>query len=490
MEPRASATPALLGLTALALALRLTAIGSESLWYDEAISLKLAAAPYRDLLSGAARDNGNPWGYWLILRAWQALVGPGIETARALSALLGSLVVPATYRLARADGVRRTESLLAALLVAASPPLVFLGREARVYALFAVAAALTALAAGGVRRGRTSAHVELVLGGISLLYLHYYAFFVLAALALAIVWGRRLSTSEAARLAATYACIGLAFVPLLPLLRAQLAEGATRSESSWGPHAVLFPFHSLVGHTLAWKLDPRWLLAAAYAMVVLGVVLPAAWGLLRQRRAPVLSTVTPLATFFLVLLVSLRSPLLHSRYMAVVVPCMMISLVAGLSSLANERPRLARSVALLAATLIVASLARLYAEPHKPDWRGVAEAVGRIAPGLPVFFLDDTGALPYAYYRPSDASFAVAASADGTRWADDSALASMSAQPRGFWLALYLPYASAAVMDELTRELSHRYRVDRLEDRLGVRLMLMNVPPGHPASAESGSEAK
>src|SRR6266478_4871948 len=119
-----------LAATGVGLALRLIGLGHESIWYDESFSLIMAEADYADLATGRVADPGNPAGYFLLLRAWQDLLGSRtIETARALSAVLGVLAVPAVWFLARATGVARRAAWLACLLVAVSPPLVYLGQE-------------------------------------------------------------------------------------------------------------------------------------------------------------------------------------------------------------------------------------------------------------------------------------------------------------------------------------------------------------------------
>src|SRR5207244_10676342 len=91
----------------------------------------------------------------LLLRAWQDLLGSrSIETARALSGVLGVLAVPAVWWLARVSGVPRRAAWLACALVAVSPPLVYLGQEARVFAL--VAALTPGRRAATVEIGRAS----------------------------------------------------------------------------------------------------------------------------------------------------------------------------------------------------------------------------------------------------------------------------------------------------------------------------------------------
>jgi hypothetical protein len=461
----------LAGATLLALALRVVAIGHESVWIDEAVSLRLAASSVGDLVSGAARDEGNPWGYWVLLHFWREWFGPTIEAARMLSAVLGSLIAPATFLLARSEGVSRATSLWAALAAGVAPPLLFLGREARVYAIFAVVAALTCVAAAAVRQGRRFGYLWFVVSAIALVYLHYYAFFVLGALGFALVWERWSSVKHLLSVGASYLAIGLAFLPSVPLFLKQLGAGSTRSAETWLLHLGAYPLYAVAGHTLVWKRSDHLTFVAVYLVVVVAIVLPVIYGLVRAASAPVVSTAVTIGTPALVALASLRSPILNSRYMSVAVPAVMVVLVVGIAALFRRWPRLAAATAAATAILMGASLYRLYTQPHLPDWRGVATAVAASDPSLPVFFYDDTGNLPFMYYRPElDRHVIMPVFSDAT-WEEKGVFAKMAAQPRGFWIALYLPYAKPGELDELTGRLRARFGAAQVQDFLGIRLI-------------------
>ena len=63
---------ALVGITALALALRVLGISRQSVWFDEAFSVGIAALPLPALLDATAHDL-NPPLYYLVLHAWLPL---------------------------------------------------------------------------------------------------------------------------------------------------------------------------------------------------------------------------------------------------------------------------------------------------------------------------------------------------------------------------------------------------------------------------------
>jgi len=122
-------------LTFLGFALRLYRIGYQSVWWDEAYSVHVAQRGMAAVLGlpGSIAWNHPPLHYGL-LTGWTRLAGFSELSIRYLSLLLGVLLLPATYRVARRLFDRPTA--LATMAVAAlSPAYVVYSQEARVYAL-------------------------------------------------------------------------------------------------------------------------------------------------------------------------------------------------------------------------------------------------------------------------------------------------------------------------------------------------------------------
>jgi 4-amino-4-deoxy-L-arabinose transferase-like glycosyltransferase len=469
--------------TVLALALRLTGLGHESIWYDEAASLELARHPVYDIVTGApaARDPGNPVGYFALLRLWLLLVGASIENARALSAVAGALGVPAVWLLARACRLPRPVGLLAALLVAASPPLVYLGQEARVFAVFATVAPLAAACVAAIQhRGSWWAWVGFAALGALMVHLHYYAAFVLAALGLYLtVWAWVHDRRALWKLALCTLAVVLAFAPWLGLLRWQLQQGATRSTESWLQHLALMPLFDLGGRTLVWKESGLPAVVAADVAVAVLVFAPAAWLLRRCRPFPwpvlAFAAGVPLSAA----IVALKTPMIHSHYLSVVIPAVLLlvacALVAGWRQGAR-RLVVAASLALAAVTAV--SLGRLYAEPHKDDWRGLAARVDRDGGATPAYFYEDIGADCFVYYDPARQAVRLTEPFDGGGgWERGGDAGRMRGQADGFWFVLYLPDGArrdegGPVVDWLRRE----FRVDA--DEPFGRMRLLRCRPG------------
>lgn len=116
---------------ALAAVIRLAGIGIESVWFDEAYSIRLATAPVTELLERTANDTHPPL-YYLMLKGWLGIAGDGDAAARALSTLWSLLGVVLMY-LAGNDIAGRRAGLLAASLMAVNPLDVAFAQECRMY---------------------------------------------------------------------------------------------------------------------------------------------------------------------------------------------------------------------------------------------------------------------------------------------------------------------------------------------------------------------
>lgn len=127
----------------LATFLRFHQLEAQSFWNDEGNSARLSERPIAAIIEGTASDVHPPL-YYLLLHGWRAGIGDSEFGLRAFSALAGVLTVAATMALAGA--ISRSPSavvLIAGLLAAVSPPLVYYAQETRMYALLALLAVLS-----------------------------------------------------------------------------------------------------------------------------------------------------------------------------------------------------------------------------------------------------------------------------------------------------------------------------------------------------------
>ena len=121
-------------ITLLGALLRFPTLGHQSLWLDELYTRWLAGLDFNQLFEEIPRTERTPYLYYLA--EWVSVrVGNESESGlRVLSAVAGTATIPAVYA-AGSRLVSRRGGLVAALLVAVNPFLVWYSQEARSYAL-------------------------------------------------------------------------------------------------------------------------------------------------------------------------------------------------------------------------------------------------------------------------------------------------------------------------------------------------------------------
>ncbi len=132
--------PAAVMVLLLATLLRFHALEVQSFWNDEGNSARLSERPIPAIIEGTASDIHPPL-YYLALHGWREVAGETEFGLRSLSALAGVLAVAVTMALARAlSPGRAVPVVVAGLLAAVSPALVYYGQETRMYAMLALLA--------------------------------------------------------------------------------------------------------------------------------------------------------------------------------------------------------------------------------------------------------------------------------------------------------------------------------------------------------------
>ncbi len=208
-----------------ATALRIHAIGVQSLWSDEGNSVVQAGRTLADIALHAARDIHPPGYYWM-LHLWARLTGSSEFTLRLLSALVSVLGAACTLAVGRAL-FGFTAGLVAALLLALNGFSIWYAQEMRMYALLGLwgAAAALALTALLLRPGRERMLV-LALVNAAGLWTHYaWPFVLLAQGGVAALWlaGASLRHMDTRRrLVALLTAAGIALLLFLPWLATAL----------------------------------------------------------------------------------------------------------------------------------------------------------------------------------------------------------------------------------------------------------------------------
>jgi mannosyltransferase len=218
----------LLSVTLLAFALRAGGLVRQSLWRDEVDALMFATRPLAQVLELFRKPGENGPLFYLLLRPWLMAAGTREFSLRFISALAATAAAPLVYVLVRRlAGHSRRPALLAALLIACAPYLVWYGQEAKMYGLltFLVPATLL-LTVEAARRGGWWRWALLYALTTASIYIHFLAALIVP---VQILWllivplpdqaGRRVSPARRWLWAVVYPAA--LFLPYAPLLRWQ-----------------------------------------------------------------------------------------------------------------------------------------------------------------------------------------------------------------------------------------------------------------------------
>jgi len=403
-----------------AFALRVLALGGDSVWWDEGFSVWIARQPPGELFYQTAVDVHPPL-YYLLLRGWRALAGEEEVALRLLSALLGLLAVAVIDRAGRTAGGGRA-GIFAALLLAASPLAVRWSQEIRMHVLALLFAALVLWAAlklitGARRRWRWARVLGLATAGGLLTFYVFAGVVAIANLGLLIAVATRKRRGRLAGpwLASQAGALALV-LPWLIYARGQMiVEAAQPIAADLGFITRLYLSVVLLGISenieragvllvaaalifiaaaiFAWRSARRVQLRAAWALLAFGAALPPVfiWILFSLPRAERFDNPTPSARYFL-----LFSPAAY------------LLLGWGLAALSRARQRAARLLAVAAlAVPLIASGVRLAGYYQGLDLRDDAiSAAAALAalrqPGDAVVLNNDQDWPIFAYHYPGD----------------------------------------------------------------------------------------
>lgn len=204
-----------------------------ALWLDEALTVNIAELAVTDMFD-ALRQDGHPPLYYLMLHGWMELFGTGDVAVRALSGVLGVLTLPLAFLYGRRRGGPVLGWCLAAVL-ALSPFALRYSTETRMYSLVVLLVLVGALLLDDVVvRGRATPVrlVGVALTTAALLYTHYWAIWLLAAVTIALVWrlwrGRGSDTQgPVIRVLVAMVVGGVLYLPWVPTMLYQSANTGT-----------------------------------------------------------------------------------------------------------------------------------------------------------------------------------------------------------------------------------------------------------------------
>ncbi|MFZ0311722.1 MAG: glycosyltransferase family 39 protein [Candidatus Korobacteraceae bacterium] len=370
--------------------LRLSHLGSKSLWLDEGATVALARASWQHFA----------WVWWhaeaslqtiyfLLMRAWIRL-GDSEAWLRLPSAVFGIASIPLLYLLAR-KFMGAVPALAAAALLAFSPSDVYYSQEARSYSLTILLVLLSMYYfVRAVEQNQSRDWLLWTLFGIVAFYSHDFAALVLVAQVVSLLfratfipWRRVITCSVAIFL---FAIPGLTYV---------FRASPENLHFLWMPRASGKEFWHLAMFFggAGVKVVPAGVLWIAGAVAV--------W---RSRRGDadvfwrsMLIVVWAVLPAVILALISLRQPMFLQRYLIFSLPATILLAALGTQTLRKWGIGL-----LLTALLCGMSQTAITKEYRKPreDWRGACNAMlSSAAPGDAVAFVPFYSRVMLDYYR-------------------------------------------------------------------------------------------
>jgi mannosyltransferase len=392
----------LAALTVLAAALRFSTLGAQSLWYDEAFTPVHVLHPGLGATLHAVVHTENTPPLWYVLEwAITRVLGTGAVALRLLSALAGVVTVPVAWAIGRELSSRRA-AVACAALVAVNPLFVWYSQEARAYALFVLFAAMAMLyflrALRGEREGARSPAdlAAFALSGALALLTHYFAVFLLAPMALWLLW---VSPRRRAVLGAI-GSLGIVCLALLPLISAQGGHG-TQWIGRWalGSRLQAIPQYYLTSYYGAALGHGIELLIALPILAGVGFGL---WRVLtprEERGALIALSIAAGGILLPILLVAFGADYLAPRNLiAAMIPVTaLIAVIVTAQRTGRAGPWFAGliAIAFLSISLDVDLSPRL----QRGNWHGVARTLSRGAQDR-VITTVELGAAPLEYYLP------------------------------------------------------------------------------------------
>lgn len=363
----------LLAITVLAAVFRFATISSQGYWLDESQAVHELRQSFGGMLSAWSSYEGNPPLYLLVAWPWAKLFGTGEAGLRSLSALFGIALVPLVYLCGR-ELVSRRAGLVAAAFAAVNPFTIWYSQEAREYMLLGTLSAASLLFFARAWRTRSSCELAwwAVFSALALLT-QYFAGFLVAAEGLALVYRARTRASVGAL--GAMGVLEVALIPhVTPLLTGReqfIVDLPLSLRVQQVP--VSFAMNTLYqSGIVSYGLTGAAVLAAILiALLVVGADE-------RELRGAGLAAALAAA----VLLVPLALALLgHDDYIArALMPGWIPLAIVIAAACTVKRARIAgASLAVALLAIFVYAGIRIDGDPQfqRPDWSGVAAALGR-----------------------------------------------------------------------------------------------------------------
>ncbi|HKQ52001.1 MAG TPA: glycosyltransferase family 39 protein [Pyrinomonadaceae bacterium] len=390
---------ALVVIVAAGAALRVYKLGAESVWLDEAFTIRLSRNAPAGIVEETSKDVHPPL-YYFALHYWMMLFGDTEAGTRLLSALFGVLALIATYKTA-AHLFGRATALVASALLALSRFHLEFSQEARMYTLLGLLAIVSMYFFVRLVEGRGRLALPLYVAASALMmYTQVYSVFVLAAqnlfVVVLLVASRETFRRVVRRWVVAQITLAVLFLPWLSVLAQQVSHV---QQGFWIPRlGASFILTTLVMYAGSYVLSGFLFTLAALAVLFCPRKNVETEGPLDERLKICLLLLWLACSIVLPYLVSqFASPIFLPKYTIAALPAFLILAARGLSRLRSHQ---LRALVLVLILFFSAGLLRnYYAALKKDPWREAVHEFEQLArPGDLVLFNQASGRHPFDYY--------------------------------------------------------------------------------------------
>ncbi len=378
-----------LALVAILLAgaiLRVYRLDFQSYWVDELWSVRTSApdAPFLWMLRETILDVHPPL-YQLLLWIWLKLWGFSEFSARSLSVLLGVLVIPAIYSLARRLFDRDT-ALIAALILSLNIFFIEYSQEARSYALLALLTLLSFVAFVDYFKKNTKGCLVVYAFFIAaLLNTHYFGIVIVFAQFLFFILSPVFNKSFRIRYSHLFVVSIVAIISIMPIIQSMINN--ISRDNYWMPvpdlafalycYLVIFHNHALV--------------IIASLLLMTSILIP-----IVTKRTKDYASVTLLVLWIAtgivipVVLSLVSTPCMTSRNTTIVVPALFILMAFGVTLLPRRWLKAVTLTSIVILSLIPLFFSYNYYHVHrKIEFRQAVQKVLSNNAGLAVYALGE-----------------------------------------------------------------------------------------------------
>ncbi len=391
----------------VAFILRLIAVSTRGIWYDDAFSILLSRQSFQEIVQGTAADTMPPL-YYFLLHGWMWF-SQSIVFIRSLNILLSLVVVYLIYRLGTDLGGARV-GLIAAALTSISPFQIYHAQEIRMYVMLELG--LIGYFWMFWRISQTgqpsrSTWISFVLFGLLAMYSHNLAVFSLVSVDFLLILRREWKKLGQVLLAQLLVLVG--FLPWLFLVPGQIEKIQT---AFWTPRPGLIEVLQAMMQLIGSMPQPTLVtavIAVIATQVVVGLVIQI-WTRRHDLRVQYLAILFALPPFLLFVASYLMRPVYVPR--AFIASGLCLYLLIALACLPSEPETGKRKSAIIEiVSLVLVLISSIISLPYqyqyddfpRSPFSEMADRLARRCPPSDCLVLHDNklSFFPMVVYKPT-----------------------------------------------------------------------------------------